>query len=260
MGKKAAESSIFVCRYCISAQVRRCCRFKSQMSALSTVRITFGFVRGALLGQEIIVEVSSCTTFLQLKHLLIQKHAACNASTHQLKFVCVKTLAILADDQMAGSVQMPRFDITVNVIKSTAQSATSVPAALRADVAFDHHESPIACASADLAQPHMPSLSLPPAPPPLSGQQNSKTKVTGFFAELGLDKGEFSGEFSSGLNMSYEQQQRMSREIQALAVEEAAGNEVDMSKFLSIYENMRKPEDKAIDSVLPVCTLVRLDG
>ncbi len=59
--------------------------------------------------------------------------------------------------------------------------------------------------------------------------------------------------------MSHEQQQQMCREIKALVDEEAATKQVDMAKFLSVYENVRKPEDRAMDAVLPVGTLVRLD-
>jgi hypothetical protein len=81
----------------------------------------------------------------------------------------------------------------------------------------------------------------------------------GFFAGLGLNKDHFSGEYQSGTNLSHEQQQRMCSEMQALVHEEATSNETDMSRFLAIYENIRKPEDQAIDSVLPVTTLVRFE-
>ena len=229
------------------------------MPELSNVRITFGFVKGALLLEKITVEVSSCTNFLQLKHVLIQKHNACDATMQQLKFVCVQTLAVLADDQAVGCVNMPQFDIMVNVIKKTAQHAAAASAAVRVGGAshLSHREeSPDACASANGSNPHP----MPPSPPPANKQQTPVTSVTGFFAKLGLDEAHFSGEYQSGVNLSHEQQQRMSREMRALAQEEAATNEVDMSKFLAIYENERKPEDQAIDAILPVGTLVRLDG
>jgi hypothetical protein len=225
----------------------------------STVRITFGFVRGALASEEITVQASSCTTFLQLKHFLIQKHNACDIITQQLKFVCVQTLAVLADDQAAGSVAMPQCDIMVNIIRKTAQSAAAAPAAVHVGAtseSFDRKESPGECKLANPAN----SLAMPPSASPAPEQQKKKTSVTGFFAGLGLDKDHFSGEYQSGMNLSHEQQHQMCSEMRALIHEEATTNETDMSKFLAIHENARKPEDRAIDSMLPVGTLVQLDG
>lgn len=221
------------------------------------MRITFGFVRGALASEEITVQASSCTTFLQLKHFLIQKHNACDIITQQLKFVCVQTLAVLADDQAAGSVGMTQCDIMVNIIRKTAQSAAAAPAAVHVGAtsdSFDRKESPDECKSANPAN----SLAIPPSASP--APEKKKTSVTGFFAGIGLDKVHFSGEYRSGINLSHEQQQQMCSEMRALIHEEAASNETDMAKLLAIYENARKPEDRAIDSMLPVGTLVQLDG
>ncbi len=230
----------------------------SQMSELSTVRITFSFVKGALASKVITVQVSAGTTFSELKHILMQKHNACDPVTQQLKFVCVQTLQVLTDDHTAGSVAALEFDVIVNVIKKTAQSP---PAAANSSGngtlgVSDRKQPTEAC--------ELPSPANPHATPPTTStvqQTPSTTIVTGFFASLGMENVPWlSGKYFSGLNLSHEQQQRMCREIQALADEEAATKQVDMAKFLAVYENVRKPEDRAIDAVLPVGTLVRLDG
>ena len=231
------------------------------MSELSTVRITFSFVKGALASEVITVQVSAGTTFSQLKHILMQKHNACDPVTQQLKFVCVQTLQVLTDDHTAGSVAALEFDVIVNVIKKTAQSP---PAAANSGgtgtLGADRKQPTDAC---DLPSPAN-LLATPPSPSTAS--TTIATGVTGFFASLGLDKfvdvsasasGEY--EYCSGVNLSNEQQQQMHREMKALVDEEAATKQTDMAKFLSVYEGMRKPEDRAMDAVLPVGTLVRLD-
>jgi hypothetical protein len=63
--------------------------------------------------------------------------------------------------------------------------------------------------------------------------------------------------FVLGANLSHDQQTKMRDAVRALQQGSATG-EVDMSIFLSLYENIRKPEDKAIDSVLPISTMVCL--
>ena len=234
------------------------------MSELSTVRITFSFVKGALASEVITVQVSAGTTFSQLKHILMQKHNACDPVTQQLKFVCVQTLQVLTDDQTAGSVAALEFDVIVNVIKKTAQSppaaansgGTGTLGADRKQPTDAPFQPTDACELPSPANPHAT------APSPSTVQQPpSATIATGFFAGLGLDNESASGEYQycSGVNLSHEQQQKMCGEMKALVDEEAATKQVDMAKFLSVYENMRKPEDRAMDVVLPVGTLVRLD-
>jgi len=52
----------------------------------------------------------------------------------------------------------------------------------------------------------------------------------------------------------------MCGEMKALVDEEAVTKQVDMARVSARRtENMRKPEDRAMDAVLPVGTLVRLD-
>ena len=63
--------------------------------------------------------------------------------------------------------------------------------------------------------------------------------------------------FIMGINLSHDQQTKMRVAERALQQSSASG-EVDMSSYLSLYENVRKPEDKAIDSILPISTMVCL--
>jgi hypothetical protein len=63
--------------------------------------------------------------------------------------------------------------------------------------------------------------------------------------------------FVMGTNLSHDQQTKFLDAARALERGSAAG-QVDMSVFLSLYENIRKPEDKAIDSILPISTMVCL--
>ena len=63
--------------------------------------------------------------------------------------------------------------------------------------------------------------------------------------------------FVCGTNLSHDQQTKFLEAARALQQGSAAG-EVDMSVYLSLYENIRKPEDQAIDSILPISTMVCL--
>jgi hypothetical protein len=240
-------------------------RISRKMSELSTVRITFSFVKGALASEVITVQVSAGTTFSQLKHILMQKHNACDPVTQQLKFVCVQTLQVLTDDHTAGSVAALEFDVIVNVIKKTAQSPPAAANSGGTGTLCVDRKQPTDASFQPTDACDLPSPANPLATPP-SPSTASTTIATGFFASLGLDKfvnvsPSASGEYAycSGVNLSNEQQQQMLREMKALVDEEAATKQTDMAKFLSVYEGMRKPEDRAMDAVLPVGTLVRLD-
>ena len=226
------------------------------------MRITFSFVKGALASEVITVQVSAGTTFSQLKHILMQKHNACDPVTQQLKFVCVQTLQVLTDDHTAGSVAALEFDVIVNVIKKTAQSPPAAANSGGTGTLGVDRKHPTDASSQPTDACDSPSSANPLATPP-SPSTASTTIATGFFASLGLDNDSASAsgeyEYCSGVNLSNEQQQQMLREMKALVGEEAATKQTDMAKFLSVYEGMRKPEDRAMDAVLPVGTLVRLD-
>jgi hypothetical protein len=81
--------------------------------------VTFGFVKGALMGQSITAQVASDVSVLHLKSFLIQTHNACDPSTYRLKFVCQQTLQVLSDEEMVGSLHLPSIDVCVNVTRKT---------------------------------------------------------------------------------------------------------------------------------------------
>jgi hypothetical protein len=261
--QRFAELIIRLNRLLINGIGRVVVRISSQMSGLSTVSITFSFVKGPLASEVIALQVSAGTTFSQLKHILMQKHNACDPVTQQLKFVCVQTLQVLTDDHTAGSVAALEFDVIVNVIKKTAQSlAPNANSSGTLGVSDRNQPTDAPFQPTDACELPSPANPHATAPSPSTVQQPpSATIATGFFAGLGLDNESASGEYQycSGVNLSHEQQQKMCGEMKALVDEEAATKQVDMAKFLSVYENMRKPEDRAMDAVLPVGTLVRLD-
>jgi hypothetical protein len=299
--------------------------------------VTFGFVKGALMGQSITAQVAADVSVLCLKSFLIQTHNACDPSTYSLKFVCQQTLQVLSDEEMVGSLHLPSIDVCVNVTRKTPLLPVAAAVLPLDDTALPFPSSclgpppPLASipcpATATDALPNMlhdgarvrieglrskpelngccgsicgafdrpladgwsvltprlqaptvatfPSnlrtcrqscctillLTLPsilPIPtfvqhqrrkPPIAWQLASALQST--MSSSGDDT------FITGVNLSRDQQTKMREALHALQRSSASG-EVDMSSFLSVYENVRKPEDKAIDSILPISTMVCL--
>lgn len=306
--------------------------------------VTFGFVKGVLMGQSITAQVAADVSVLHLKSFLIQTHNACDPSTYSLKFVCQQTLQVLSDEEMVGSLHLPSIDVWVNVTRKTPLLAVAAAVLPSDDTALPFPSScqgpppPLASipcpAAATAALPnilhdgarvrieglrskpelngcygsicgafdafsgrwvvrvdptaagadcinisvkpgnlqaillHQPSHHSPSDPtintpntdlPPASETKTPNCTATGPGASALLSTMSSPGDdtFITGVNLSHDQQTKMREAAHALQQSSASG-EVDMSSFLSLYENVRKPEDKAIDSILPISTMVCL--
>jgi hypothetical protein len=323
-----------------------------------SICVTFGFLKGALVGQSITAQFAADVSVSHLKNFLIQTHHACDPSTRSLKFVCEQTLQVLSDDETVGSLHLPSIDICVNVTRKNPLAAhVPPPADIASPFISDHvpaipssHLAPpppitsnpcpaaaalsnalhdgsrvrieglrskpelngrcgsicgaynvpsgrwvvrvdpaaayAACgddechvsvklenlrAISPRQPPHPSPAVLPPAPQPIASDSDrspaSKSKnpsviATGPAASALISSmaAIFSTDdesFVKGANLSHDQQTKL-RDAARVLQEGSAAGEVDMSAFLSLYEDIRKPEDKAIDSILPISTMVCL--
>ena len=316
--------------------------------------VSFGFVKGALVGQSFTVQVAADVSVSHLKQSLIQTHNACDPITQSLKFVCEQTLKVLSDDEKVGNLKLPRLHICVSVTKKCASSVASATVQPQADCSSHlrkHHEAapspdcpaslssnalnPCSTAAADSNHIHdgarvrieglrsKPELNghcgavcgafnahagrwlvrldmsvvgaicdaeklcvlvkpenlqiIPlqqsPHPPPchLSPTLQPKTKAPHAiaidpsasalsFTTSGISSvmHQADDQFVMGANLSHDQQRQMSQASRAMQEQQSVSGQIDMSAFLSVYENVRKPEDKAIDSIFPISTMVCL--
>ena len=324
-----------------------------------SICVTFGFLKGALLGQSITAQFTADVSVSHLKNFLIQTHHVCDPSTRSLKFVCEQK--VLSDDETVGSLHLPSIDICVNVTRQKPLLAVAAPVPPPADIAshfindqgsaiplghlapptpITSNPCPAAAAlsnalhdgsrvrieglrskpelngrcgsicgaynlpsgrwvvrvdpsAADAAcgddecrisvklenlravsprqPPHSSPAVLTPAPQPLASDSDrspaSKSKnpsviATGTAASALISSmtaicSKDDDSFITGANLSHDQQTKL-RDATRVLQEGSAAGEVDMSAFLSLYEDIRKPEDKAIDSILPISTMVCL--